>query len=132
MRTIRRIAALCGLVAAGMCAGAVLVSFVWWKHVAFTACVTVMETALDAYQIRQGKADAVAHRKMEALPMMVEAADKVYRRYVSKDTFNSTMWSVSRAYEGVQRVPAGVEAVLKTVPPRPPTFCETQQGEEKE
>ena len=114
---------------AGAVLGAVLTSIQWNKTMSRFAATALNEIAVDARQIHSGKAEETLQRKMDAIPGLVQQLDFVHRRYLPESELNGALWSVSRFYEDVKTgVPASIQPIMESLPPRPKTSCELNQS----
>jgi len=112
----------------GCIIGFILGSLNSFRMTSFFYSSTVLEMAVDVYDLQQGKCDSVLERKSRALPMLVEQLEAVHRKFLSEGNWNATMWTVGRCYENHESgPPASIKHILDALGPRPLTSCEIER-----
>ena len=124
------------LVMLGLIIGFVLGSLNSYRAISWMASNALFDMANDVHQLQQGRSDSVLERKRSALPGLVQQFESNFRKFLSEKQGNSTLWAVSRCYEGQESgAPASIKHILDALPPRPPrplTSCEIKRRAAKE
>ncbi len=125
MKWIKRLLVAVLFLVIGMIVGAIGASILWQKMTARFTAASVLEMAVDAYEIQAGRAEAVLRRKAKAIPGFVQQLDSMYRRHMTESEYNAALWAVARFYEGVESgVPPAIRPIMEALTPRPKTSCE--------
>jgi hypothetical protein len=98
------------------------------------ASMNLTEIAIDAREIRAGRANGVLERYDKAIPQLILNFDKFYSKVLSEEEINRTLWGFQRYYSDNPslEVPAEIKPILDALPPRPLTSCEIKALKEKD
>lgn len=106
---------------AGGVLGLVLSSLLWMRGAMSPYQNTgLLEIAVDAQQLSQGKADQVLERKVRALPPLAQTYHTAFFKYMPKDNSRySALWEVQKYYEiSGDEIPAEIKPILESLPER--------------
>ncbi|OQY03429.1 MAG: hypothetical protein B6I25_08055 [Planctomycetales bacterium 4572_13] len=118
---------------AGGVLGLVL-SSVMWKRYAMSPYYNLglLEIAIDAQQLSQGREDEVLKRKVRVIPVLTEAYYNHYYKWMPDDDSRYTsLWQVQKYYEiSGDEIPSQLKSILESLPPKPLSSCELKRLEE--
>ena len=94
------------------------------KVMAIYADAQLQEMAVNAHLLRSGKSETLLRHYDDAIPAQVIQLADYHRRFLSHP--NATLWTVQMYYESNPSVaiPARIQAILDSLPPRPPSSSE--------
>ena len=89
----------------------------------------LLEIAVDAQQLSQGKAEEVLKRKVMAMPSLTQAYYNHFYKFMPHDNSRyASLWQVKRYYEiSGYDIPAEIKSILESLPERPLTSCEIKR-----
>lgn len=89
----------------------------------------LLETAIDAQQLSQGKTEEVLKRKIMAIPSLTQSYYGYFYKYMLKDNSRYTsLWQVQKYYQiSGDAIPTQIKPILESLPQRPLTSCELKR-----
>lgn len=89
----------------------------------------LLEIAVDAIQLNQGKTEHVLKRKVMSMPGVAQAYYNHYYKFLPKDNFRyAALWQVQRYYKiSGDDIPANIKPILDSLPERPLKSCELKR-----
>ena len=106
---------------AGGVLGLVLSSLLWMRGAMSPYYNTgLLEIAVDAQQLSQGKADHVLERKVRALSPLTQSYYRGFFKFMPKDNSRyAALWQVQKYYEiSGDEIPAEIKPILESLPER--------------
>ena len=118
----------------GVIAGLMGSKSLWMRHaIAPLYNSSILEIAIDAQQLSQGKAEDVLKRKVNALPQLAQMHHTFLCRYLPDDDSRyAALWQVRKYYNiSGDQVPDEIRPILESLPQKPLKDCELKRPEEK-
>jgi len=89
----------------------------------------LIDIAVDAQQLSQGKAEEVLKRKVMSIPSITQSYYGHYYKYMPKDNSRyAGLWQVQKYYQiSGNTIPTQIKPILESLPERPLTSCELKR-----
>ena len=118
----------------GIIAGLVGSKSLWMRLViAPSYGASLLEIAIDAQQLSQGKANDVLRRKVDAMPQIARMYHTLFYPYMPEDDSRyAALWQVQKYYKiSGDEVTDEIRPILESLPQKPLKDCELKRPEEK-
>lgn len=89
----------------------------------------LIDIAVDAQQLSQGKAEDVLKRKVMSIPSTTQSYYGHFYKYMPNDNSRyAGLWQVQKYYQiSGEPIPAQIKPILESLPKRPLTSCEIKR-----
>jgi len=89
----------------------------------------LLEIAIDAQQLSQGKTEEVLKRKVMSIPSLTQSYYAHYYKFMPDDNSRyACLWQVQKYYQiSGDTIPTQIKSILESLPKRPLTSCEVQR-----